>query len=266
MKMSDKITSKDLRKVRYRWLLFGEASWNYEKMQGLGYCYSMIPVLKKLYTNKEDMKIALKTHNQFFNCHQEFTEIILGADIAMEEKNGIESMEAVSAVKTGLMGPLAGIGDTLFGVIANTIIFSIGSYMALQGNPLGIWINLIWAAFRIVLRGWFLKTGYREGTKIVTSMGATLNRITEAASVLGLTVVGALIPSVIRANIPLVFEAGEVTMELQSVIDQMMPALIPVLLVVLVYWLLGRKGMSSSKAILIVIAISLVLGGFGILG
>jgi len=252
--------------VRYRWLLFGEASWNYEKMQGLGYCFSMIPVLKKLYTNKEDMKTALKTHNQFFNCHQEFTEIILGADIAMEEKNGIASMDAVSAVKTGLMGPLAGIGDTMFGVIANTIIFSIGSYMALQGNSLGIWINLIWAAFRIFVRGWFLRTGYREGTKLVTSMSATLGRITEAASVLGLTVVGALVPSVIRANVPYVFQSGEVTMELQGVLDQIIPALIPVLLVSLVYWLLGRKGMSSSKAILIIIGISLVLGGFGILG
>lgn len=266
MKMSNKITSKDLRKVRYRWLLFGEASWNYEKMQGLGYCYSMIPVLKKLYTSKEDMKTALKTHNQFFNCHQEFTEIILGADIAMEEKNGVESMEAVSAIKTGLMGPLAGIGDTMFGVIANTIIFSIGSYMALQGNPMGIWINLIWAAFRIFLRGWFLQTGYREGTKLITSMGATFKRITEAASVLGLTVVGALVPSVVSANVPYVFQSGEVTMEIQDLINQIMPGLIPVLLVALVYWLLGRKGISSAKAILIVIAISLVLGGLGILG
>lgn len=263
--MMNKITKNDLKKVRYRWLLLGEASWNYEKMQGLGYCFSMIPVLKKLYSNKDDMKTALKTHTQFFNTHQEFAEIIFGADIAMEEKNGVESLEAVSAIKTGLMGPLAGIGDTLYGVIANTIIFSIAAYMALQGSSMGIWIYFLWAAFRIFLRGQFIQVGYREGTKIITSIGSTLNHITEAASVLGLTVVGALIPSVISAKVPYVFTAGKVTMEMQTILDQIMPALIPVLLVGFIYWLLGKKGMSSAKAILIVIGISLVLGGFGIL-
>lgn len=266
MKMSDKITSQDLRQVRRRWLLFGEASWNYEKMQGLGYCYSMIPVLKKLYPEKEELKTALKVHNQFFNCHQEFTEIILGADIAIEEKGGADALDAASAIKTGLMGPLAGIGDTMFGVIANTIIFSIGSYMALQGNSFGIWLNLIWATIRIVLRGWFLKAGYREGTRLITTMSATFGRVTEAASVLGLTVVGALVPSVIGAKVPYVFQAGEVTMEIQSMLDQILPGMIPVLMVSLIYWLLGRKKMTSAKAILIVIAIALVLGGLGILG
>ena len=78
-----KISLQDIKKVRYRWLLLGEAAWNYEKMQGLGYCYSMIPVLKKLYPDEADMKKALQTHLQFFNTHQEFAEIILGIDIAM---------------------------------------------------------------------------------------------------------------------------------------------------------------------------------------
>lgn len=263
--MSNKITSNDLRKVRLRWLFAGEASWNYEKMQGLGYVYSMLPVLKKLYPEKEDLKTALKTHNQFFNCHQEFTEVILGTDIAMEEQEGTDSLEAVSAIKTGLMGPLAGIGDTMFGVIANTIIFSIGSYMALQGSSFGIWLNLIWAAIRIFLRGWFIKTGYNQGTRLITSVSTMLGRVTEAASVLGLTVVGALIPSVIGVTVPYVFEAGEVTMELQSMLDQILPGMIPVLFVVLLSKLLSLKKMSSAKAIWIVIALSLVLGGLGIL-
>ena len=97
------ITKKDISKVRYRWLLLGEAAWNYEKMQGLGYCFSMLPILRKLYPDPDDLKKALNTHMQFFNTHQEFAEIILGIDIAMEEKEGINSLEAVSAIKTGLM-------------------------------------------------------------------------------------------------------------------------------------------------------------------
>lgn len=266
MKMSNKLTKSDLKKVRWRWYFLGEASWNYEKMQGLGYCFSMIPVLKKLYLDQEDMKKALNTHMQFFNSHQEFAEIILGIDCAMEEQDGVESLPAVSSIKTGLMGPLAGIGDTLFGVIANTIIFSVGSYMALEGNPLGVFIYFAWAICRTILRGQFMMLGYRQGTKIITTMGEKMNRLTSAASVLGITVVGALIPSVVSANVPFVFQSGEVTMELQSVLDQILPSMIPVLLVGGLYWLLGKKGMSSFKAIILVMVLGIALSALGILG
>ena len=261
-----KISLQDIKKVRYRWLLLGEAAWNYEKMQGLGYCYSMIPVLKKLYPDEADMKKALQTHLQFFNTHQEFAEIILGIDIAMEEKEGAASLEAVSAIKTGLMGPLAGIGDTLFGVIANTIFFSVGSYMALEGNPIGIFLYLIWGVVRIIMRGYFIRIGYREGTKLIENLGDKMNRVTEAASILGLTVVGALIPSVVSANVPFVFKSGEVEMELQAILNQIMPGLIPVLLVLLVYTLLNRKGMTSFKAIIFVMILGIACSAAGILG
>lgn len=261
-----KISLQDIKKVRYRWLLLGEAAWNYEKMQGLGYCYSMIPVLKKLYPDEADMKKALQTHLQFFNTHQEFAEIILGIDIAMEEKEGAASLEAVSAIKTGLMGPLAGIGDTLFGVIANTIFFSVGSYMALEGNPIGIFLYLIWGVVRVIMRGYFIRIGYREGTKFIENLGDKMNRVTEAASILGLTVVGALIPSVVSANVPFVFKSGEVEMELQAILNQIMPGLIPVLLVLLVYTLLNRKGMTSFKAIIFVMILGIACSAAGILG
>ena len=261
-----KISLQDIKKVRYRWLLLGEAAWNYEKMQGLGYCYSMIPVLKKLYPDEADMKKALQTHLQFFNTHQEFAEIILGIDIAMEEKEGAASLEAVSAIKTGLMGPLAGIGDTLFGVIANTIFFSVGSFMALEGNPIGIFLYLIWGVVRVIMRGYFIRIGYREGTKLIENLGDKMNRVTEAASILGLTVVGALIPSVVSANVPFVFKSGEVEMELQAILNQIMPGLIPVLLVLLVYTLLNRKGMTSFKAIIFVMILGIACSAAGILG
>ena len=261
-----KISLQDIKKVRYRWLLLGEAAWNYEKMQGLGYCYSMIPVLKKLYPDEADMKKALQTHLQFFNTHQEFAEIILGIGIAMEEKEGAASLEAVSAIKTGLMGPLAGIGDTLFGVIANTIFFSVGSYMALEGNPIGIFLYLIWGVVRVIMRGYFIRIGYREGTKLIENLGDKMNRVTEAASILGLTVVGALIPSVVSANVPFVFKSGEVEMELQAILNQIMPGLIPVLLVLLVYTLLNRKGMTSFKAIIFVMILGIACSAAGILG
>lgn len=260
-----KITEKDLKKVNLRWLLAGQLGWNYERMQGLPYCYAMMPILKKLYPDKEELKKALKLHLQFFNTEPDMAHLILGANIAIEEKEGLKSEEVITGIKTGLMGPFAGIGDTIFGVIANTVFGSIAAYMALNGNSLGIWIWTVFLIFRWVLRWWFMKLGYAQGTKLVTTLGGKLKNITEAASILGLTVIGALIPTVIRANVPYVFTAGKVEMKLQGIFDQIMPALIPVALVALVYWILGKKKMNSTKTIFLLMLLAIVLFNLKIL-
>ncbi|MBE6083098.1 MULTISPECIES: PTS system mannose/fructose/sorbose family transporter subunit IID [Tissierellales] len=262
---SSKITKKDLKSVYLRWLLGGQTGWNYERMQGLCYCFSMMPVLRKLYTKEEDLKKAVKLHLQFFNTEPDMAHLILGANVAIEENQGLESEETITAIKTGLMGPFAGVGDTIFGVIANTVFGSIAAYMALAGNSLGIWIWLIWNIARWFIRWEFTKLGYTQGLKIATVMEGTLKSITEVASILGLTVVGALIPTVITPSVPAVFKSGEVSMEVQGILDQIMPSLVPVALVFFVYWLLGRKKMTSTKAIWILLAISIILGAFGIL-
>lgn len=266
VKVDKKITEKDLMKVNLRFLLGGQLGWNYERMQGLPYCYAMMPVLKKLYTKKEDLIKALKLHLQFFNTTPDMAHLILGANVGIEEEKGLTSEEAVTAIKTGLMGPFAGVGDTIFGVIAGTVFGSIAANMALNGSSLGIWIWTIWMVFRWFLRWWFTKLGYKQGVKLVTTLSQKLKNITEAADILGLTVVGALIPTVISAKVPYVFQSGEISMKLQDILDQIMPALVPVALVGGVYWLLGRKKMNSTKAIFILLILSLLLSALGILG
>ena len=178
---SSKITKKDLKSVYLRWLLGGQTGWNYERMQGLCYCFSMMPVLRKLYTKEEDLKKAVKLHLQFFNTEPDMAHLILGANVAIEENQGLESEETITAIKTGLMGPFAGVGDTIFGVIANTVFGSIAAYMALAGNSLGIWIWLIWNIARWFIRWEFTKLGYTQGLKIATVMEGTLKSITEVA-------------------------------------------------------------------------------------
>lgn len=268
MRMSDgtnKITKKDLKSVFLRWFFAGQVGWNYERMQGLCYCYSIMPVLRKLYKG-ENLKKAVKRHLQFYNTEPDMSHLILGANVAIEEKEGIAGEETATAIKTGLMGPFAGVGDTIFGVIIPTVILGIGANMALEGSSAGIWIWLIWAVIRFWLRWKFTEVGYVQGTKLITTMSGKIQSLTEAASILGLTVVGALIPTVVTPKVPLVFQSGEVSLEIQSVLDRIMPALIPVALVVFVYWLLGKKNMTSTKAIWILLALSIILGGTGIFG
>ena len=254
-----KITmDKDIKKTFWRWYFFGQAGWNYEKMQGQGYYYAMYPMLQKLYGNSDDGVTAAMNELQFFNTNNTMAPIILGVDNALQEHQGVAATDAIAGLKTGMMGPLAGIGDTLFAVIPNTIIGSIASYMALKGNALGLVLWIAFGILRLTIMRSFFAMGYREGVKLISNLGDRLKKITNAANVLGMTVIGALIPSVITATWAYSFKNGGVKVSIQSLADQIMPSLAPALVVLLTYWLLGRKKMNSTRVTLILILVGIL--------
>lgn len=264
--MSNKLDNKTINKVFTRWLFATQTAWNYEKMQGLGYCYAMLPALRKIYTNEDELNEAVKNHLQFFNCNIVTGQFILGANLAIEEAEGAKAKDAVAAIKTGLMGPLAGIGDTLFGVTLNTVFGSIAAYMALEGSAIGCYLWILANFAKIAISRGFIKAGYKQGAKLVASVGNVLKNITDSASILGLMVIGALIPTVVKGKVPYVYTSGEATLVAQEILDKIMPALVPVGIVALTYWLLGRKKMNSTRVILVLIAISIIGYNLGILG
>ncbi|AFN29453.1 TPA: PTS system mannose/fructose/sorbose family transporter subunit IID [Klebsiella michiganensis] len=258
--------NKVLKRVFWRWFLFGQSGWNYEKMQGLGYLYSIYPFLEKKYAKPEEQKDAAKVHSQFFNTNNTMAPGILGVNIALEEQTGLAGKDAVAGIKTGLMGPLAGIGDTLFFVIPTTIIGSVASYLALQGNPVGLVLWLLFALVRMLFMRFSISKGYHEGVNLLGSLTNNLNKITRAANILGLTVIGALIPSVVKANLNFEFSYGEVSLKLQSIADQIMPGLIPLLVVGFTWWLLGLKKMNSTRVIFVLIALGIIGYNLNIFG
>ncbi|HDX8998636.1 TPA: PTS system mannose/fructose/sorbose family transporter subunit IID [Klebsiella michiganensis] len=258
--------NKVLKRVFWRWFLFGQSGWNYEKMQGLGYLYSIYPFLEKKYAKPEEQKDAAKVHSQFFNTNNTMAPGILGVNIALEEQTGLAGKDAVAGIKTGLMGPLAGIGDTLFFVIPTTIIGSVASYLALQGNPVGLVLWLLFALVRMLFMRFSISKGYQEGVNLLGSLTNNLNKITRAANILGLTVIGALIPSVVKANLNFEFSYGEVSLKLQSIADQIMPGLIPLLVVGFTWWLLGLKKMNSTRVIFVLIALGIIGYNLNIFG
>ncbi|MFT8424875.1 MAG: PTS system mannose/fructose/sorbose family transporter subunit IID [Liquorilactobacillus sp.] len=267
MKTNYKLTKKDFNQINRRNLFFNQLGWNYEKMQGSGYLFIMLPQLRKLYgDHTPELKKAMKTHNQFFNTNPSVNMIIQGIDLAIESKEGVESLETVSGLKTGLMGPLAAIGDSIFASLLPAILGAIAANMAVQGNPFGLIIWLI-ANFIIMYIRWVqLPLAYREGTTLVTKMQGQLNALTDAATLLGVYVVGALVATLINIQVPFVAHIGKVTVTLQNEIDMILPKLVPGLLVGLIYWLLGRKKMTSTKAIFIVIIVAVICSALGVLG
>ncbi|QIK70679.1 PTS system mannose/fructose/sorbose family transporter subunit IID [Erysipelothrix sp. HDW6C] len=255
------VTKKELNKVFLRWATTCQIAWNYETMQSGGVVYSLQPALRKIYKNDDEYKEALLSHYTFFNTQPFVGNIVLGAIVAMEEQpaaNKEEKREAITSIKTGLMGPLAGVGDAIFFVIPLTIFNAIAAYMGLAGNPWGISLGILCGFAFLFIRYWFFNMGYKQGSKFVSSLSSQLKSLTNSANILGMTVIGALIGSVISVNIPLEFVQGEVVTKLQDTLDMIMPNLVPALLVGFIYWLLGRKNMTSTRAILVVILISFV--------
>ena len=260
-----KLTKADFQQINRRNLVGFQAGWNYERMQHTGYLWIILPQLRKIYgDNTEELKIAARTHcAPFFNTSNFLNTIITGIDLAIEEEEGMESLETVASLKTGLMGPLASIGDSIFGSLLPTIFGALAANMASAGNPLGIFI---WIAVNIVV-DWFrckqTYVAYDQGMKLVSTMSDQLNTITDAATVMGVFMVGALVSTNVGIVISAPIDLGGVTVDLQHIANMICPKLVPAALVGFVYWLLGKKGMTSTKAIFIVLIVAIVLGGLG---
>lgn len=263
-----KLTKGDLYRM-YARSTFLLGSFNFERMQSMGFCVTMMPAIKRLYSTKEERAAALKRHLEFFNTQPWIGSAIMGVTAAMEEQraNGAAIDDgAISGVKVGLMGPLAGVGDPIYWGTARIILAALGASLAATGSIIGpllffIGINVI----RILTRWYSMKYGYEKGTEIVSDMeGGQLQKLTTGASILGLFVMGGLVARWASLNIPLEIarytnqKNEEVVVTVQSVLNDLLPNLVPLLLTFLCMYLLKRK----VSAIVIIIA----MFALGILG
>ena len=197
--MAEKITlsKKDRRSVALR-STFLQGSWNYERMQNGGWCYSIIPAIKKLYTKEEDRAAALKRHLEFYNTHPYVSAPVMGVTLALEEEraNGMPvDDQTVQGVKVGMMGPLAGVGDPVFWFTVRPILGALGASLALSGSIVGpLLFFVVWNLVRIAFLWYTQEFGYKVGTSIAKDMsGGLLGKVTEGASILGMFIIGALV-------------------------------------------------------------------------
>ncbi|MCK3893703.1 PTS mannose/fructose/sorbose transporter family subunit IID [Streptococcus suis] len=204
--MSEKIqlSVSDRKKVWWR-STFLQGSWNYERMQNLGWAYAMIPAIKKLYTKKEDQAAALERHLEFFNTHPYVASPILGVTLALEEEraNGAEIDDtAIQGVKIGMMGPLAGIGDPVFWFTVRPILGALGASLAQSGNIMGpIIFFLGWNIIRMAFLWYTQEFGYKAGSEITKDMsGGILQDITKGASILGMFILAVLVQRWVSIN------------------------------------------------------------------
>lgn len=209
------LSKSDRQKVWWR-STFLQGSWNYERMQNLGWAYSLIPAIKKLYTKKEDQAAALERHMEFFNTHPYVAAPIIGVTLALEEEraNGAAIDDAaIQGVKIGMMGPLAGIGDPVFWFTVRPILGALGASLAASGNILGPIIFFIaWNAIRMAFLWYTQELGYKAGSEITKDMsGGILQDITKGASILGMFILAVLVERWV--SIKFVFNVSSVKLD-----------------------------------------------------
>ncbi|MFV0636358.1 PTS mannose transporter subunit IID [Mitsuokella sp.] len=266
--MEKSLSKKDLVNIfiRSNFLL---GSFNFERMQAIGFCVSLLPALRKVYKgDKPAMAAAMKRHLEFFNTQPFLATPIMGITAAMEEKkaNGADiSDQTISGVKVGLMGPLAGVGDPIFWGTLRPVLAALGAGIALTGSIMGPLIFfLVFNAIRLATNWYGVMYGYSKGTELVDEMGGNKMRfLTEGSSVLGLLVMGALVAKWTTVNMPLVLSsytnsAGEqVTTTVQTILDSLMPGIVPLLMTFACMWLL-KKNVNPLIIILGLFALGIV--------
>ncbi|GAB3298005.1 PTS system mannose/fructose/sorbose family transporter subunit IID [Pseudoclavibacter terrae] len=266
-----RITTAVLNRMYVRALSI-EASFNYERQQGLGFAYSMIPAVRALYEKESDQAAALKKHLEFFNTTPYVAGAIVGVSTAVEEQLSQDPSLAPStanSVKAALMGPLAGIGDSLYWGTIRLLVTGIGVSLAMAGNILGPIIFLLGFNLPVQLLSYlYLRSGYRFGTKLLQRISGSdaMSSLTYGAGIVGLMVIGGLTASMVSVYVPLQFEVGEGVSSIQTdVLDGIMPGILGLGAFWLVYWLLG-KGWKTTWVLLAIFAVGLLGALTGVLG
>ena len=266
-----KLTKQDLNRVAIRSLGM-EWDWNYERQMNMAFCYSMLPVIKKLYPNKDDQVAAMQRHLEFFNTTTHMSTLILGITAAMEEQNASDpdfETESINNVKVSLMGPLAGIGDSFIWGTLRIIATGVGVSLAAQGNILGPLLFLL--LFNIPAQGlrfYLMHAGYKLGSGFLAKVqeSGLMDILTYGASVLGLMVIGGMTAENVAITVPLVIGSGETATTLGDICNTIMPGLLPLAFTLLMYWLVSKKNVKTTTLLVALVVIGLVGSFFGILG
>ncbi|MEO1769209.1 MULTISPECIES: PTS system mannose/fructose/sorbose family transporter subunit IID [Enterococcus] len=261
-----KLTKQDLNKSFFRYYTFAELGSNYERMQAVPFASSISYCIEKLYPERDEQVEAIERHLQFFNTEATFGGMILGVIISMEEQkaNGVTiPSETITSLKTGLMGPIAGIGDTLIWGTLKTVVLSMALTLALQGNVLSGVIVFLFPIAGYLICNRLFSLGYNLGTKSINKVlkDGLINQLIDASSAMGLFMMGALSASYITFEIITEIKVKNTDpIVIQNVLDEIVPGLLPLLAIFSVYFYLKKK--DNYIAIVVAILIFSLIGSY----
>ena len=267
--------SPNKRYSQYFWRSWAiQDSWNYERQMNMGFLYGIAPTIDRLYPDENDpeqvarRKEAYERHMAFYNCTPQTSAFVLGLASSMEGEYARDpenfDPETINAVKTSLMGPLSGIGDSFFQGTIRTIAFGLGTALAAQGSMLGpVLAMVISAVFSIPITWYAGKFGYEMGNSFLDRLqSGTMEKIMYACGIVGLMAIGGMVATLIGITTPLTFSEG--TVVLQDILNGIVPMVLDLGAVMGMYWLV-KHNVKTSWLLLLCIVGGIALSALGIL-
>lgn len=261
-----KLSKKTLNKSFRNWYYGHLTCFSQEHMQTFGYLCAMLPVVEELYETKEEQKEALQTYSAFFNTEPQLGTVIVGVTVGLEEAkaNGeAVSGETINGLRAGLMGPIAGIGDSLVVGVLIPLLLGIALGLSTGGSPIGaIFYIISWNLIvTLGMRMLYFK-GYEYGGKAVEFLtGEKSTALRESIMMLGSMVIGAVAATWVSINTVFTLvneETGEAFLDLNAKINEVFPKGLTAIFVILCWYLISKKKMSPLKVMLLLVVIAFV--------
>ena len=268
------IPQKALLRASLIWETWVQCCYNYERMMGMACAHTFLPVVKYLYPNDKAKQIDMMTREmEFFNVHIEAGSCILGLAISLEEEKAMGKdipNEFITNIKTSLMGPLAGIGDTIWQGVLIPILLALCIDVTLSGGG-NIWGAIVYTILMVAISYIFsyinFMFGYHAGSDAIMDFleKGILNKLLLGASIMGCMVMGGLIVNYVKLTCGLVITTSSSVFSLQeSLFDAVLPNILPLGLTMGIYGLMEKKW-TSVKIILLIVVIGVVGGMLSLL-
>lgn len=260
-----KISKKTLNKSFNLWFWGALTCFSQEHMQTFGYLSSMLPIIKELYPDKKEQQEKIHAYTAFFNTNPMLGSVIIGTTASMEEARangkGIDG-ETINDMRAGLMGPIAGIGDSLIDGTLIPILLGLALGMSQNGSPVGaIFYIIVWSLIAYFGQKFLYWRGYKLGDKAVSVLvGEQGKAIRHAISIVGGMVVGGVLASWVNVTTSLQLKdtTGKVFLNLQKQLDTIYPGILTVIVTLLCWWLMAKKHVSAIWTMIILIFVALV--------
>lgn len=120
---------------------FIQAAWNAERMQNIGFLFSIRKSLKRIWADDpQNFDAACARASSFFNTHPYFAPALMGVTLHMEEKiaSGLKLPEEVDAAKARLSPPLNALGSLWFWDHLKLLAFLLALPFFTLRNPLAV--------------------------------------------------------------------------------------------------------------------------------
>ena len=260
-----KISKKTLSKSFHHWYYGHLTCFSQEHMQTFGYLTSMLPIIEELYDTKEEQKEALQTYTAFFNTEPQLGSVVVGVTAGLEEAraNGdAVDDETINGMRAGLMGPIAGIGDSLVVGTLIPVLLGVALGLSTGGNPLGaIFYIVVWNLLAYFGMRFAYFKGYQLGDKAVEFLvGPQGQAIRKAIGVVGGMVIGAVAATWVSVKTALQMKdaEGNVFLDLQAQFDAVYPGLLTAAFIIFCWWLMAKKRISPNWVMLLLVVIAAV--------